>query len=1095
MRHKCRIAPVLLGLLLPLVLFCCQEVLILQETDNSFESPVEQAITLKPTDIAKPSADDETYSVDVTVSNFWPRGGTWDDMFDPQRSWTGTNYGWCFNLDVDDTGGMHNVFLFALDQEGYDAMGTPGSIAIPPEEHVLMKATLVSGHYEFGWVFDSATTETVRFIISNADTAPWETVHVTGSVTWDRTGPDISLEPQSLQIGEIASGMELICATSTDNCFSVTRMWITIETQVDEEFHGEIAYSWDTTTREDGPIAVWIQAEDAAGNWASFGLGYVVVDNFAPNITPAADMVIPEGNTTETLWWEVHDTTPSYYEIWLDSEILETDVWNESTSWLSVTNDTLNTLSEGLWTFTLKAFDQVGHTTSDSVNVIAYTAPLIDSPLDFSILEATESNITWTPFDLYPDSFVGLRNGTTISNGTWSGNPITLYVDDTLVPGVYNYTLTVYDEVGSKATDTVYITILMDSDLDGISNIDEIGIYGTDPFNNDTDFDLMPDLWEIQYGLVPTANDSLGDLDSDNLSNVDEFFEGTDPTDDDCDSDLLPDGDEVHLYSTDPLDWDSDDDAMDDGWEIANDLNPLLNDAADDADGDLLSNIIEYTIGTFANNNDSDFDLMPDGWEYLNDLNPLLNDSADDFDMDGLLNLHEFQLGTLPNTNDTDLDSLPDAWEVANDLNPCVDDASGDLDLDTLSNLLEYLLGTAANSNDSDFDLMLDGYEYENGLNPLVDDSAGDLDMDTLLNIEEFYLGTAANNSDSDSDLMLDPYEVDNDLNPLVDDSGGDLDMDTLNNLLEFTLGSLANNNDSDSDMMPDQWEYQWGFNLTHDDSGDDFDSDFLTNLDEYLNGCNPHSTDSDLDTIIDGLEVNDYGTSPTSSDSDYDTMPDPWEIQYNLNPLADDTLEDPDEDLLSNIQEFEYKTNPRNRDSDADSLTDADEVLIYHTNPNQEDSDFDGMDDAWELQYGLNPLQDDAMGDPDYDGINNLREYDLGSNPRINAYSGIFLSLGVAAIGAVGVSFSVPILRRQRRNREEREKLRLAISRVVIKAGKRGENLLLSELVSAVKADGYKVDEIQVEREIKHMVDDGRIPGLSRPDDGTKVVICRQLT
>ena len=45
-------------------------------------------------------------------------------------------------------------------------------------------------------------------------------------------------------------------------------------------------------------------------------------------------------------------------------------------------------------------------------------------------------------------------------------------------------------------------------------------------------------------------------------------------------------------------------------------------------------------------------------------------------------------------------------------------------------------------------------------------------------------------------------------------------------------------------------------------------------------------------------------------------------------------------------------------------------------------DDDNDGMPDVWEIQYGLNPLLNDAAGDLDGDGITNLQEYTNGSNP-----------------------------------------------------------------------------------------------------------------
>jgi hypothetical protein len=92
----------------------------------------------------------------------------------------------------------------------------------------------------------------------------------------------------------------------------------------------------------------------------------------------------------------------------------------------------------------------------------------------------------------------------------------------------------------------------------------------------------------------------------------------------------------------------------------------------------------------------------------------------------------------------------------------------------------------------------------------------------------------------------------------------------------------------------------------TTDPDGGDFDGDGLSNL----------------------AEVTMHQTNPLNPDTDGDGMPDGWEVLYALNPLdaADGSL-DPDNDGLTNAQEYQHGTNPNLGDSDGDGVTDGGEV------------------------------------------------------------------------------------------------------------------------------------------------------------------------
>ena len=113
-----------------------------------------------------------------------------------------------------------------------------------------------------------------------------------------------------------------------------------------------------------------------------------------------------------------------------------------------------------------------------------------------------------------------------------------------------------------------------DSDFDTLPDSWEI-TNGLNPYSLDSDMDSLPDAWEVMYGLNPLADDTAGDFDNDGLSNLEEYLLGLNPANEDSDADQMPDL-----------------------WEVQNYLNPLFNDAGLDPDGDSISNLYEYYGGT-----------------------------------------------------------------------------------------------------------------------------------------------------------------------------------------------------------------------------------------------------------------------------------------------------------------------------------------------------------------------------------------------------------------------------------------------------------------------------------------------------------------
>ena len=168
--------------------------------------------------------------------------------------------------------------------------------------------------------------------------------------------------------------------------------------------------------------------------------------------------------------------------------------------------------------------------------------------------------------------------------------------------------------------------------------------------------------------------------------------------------------------------------------------------------------------------------------------------------------------------------------------------------------------------------------------------------------------------------------------------------------------------------------------------------------------------TDAQIQALANGANP----FSPLTGEDDEngglgDGMDDGWETANGLDPEIDDSGADPDNDGLTNIEEFnggENSTDPKNADSDGDDLDDGTEVngvtdpndsdsdddglndgaeVAAMTDPNDPDSDDDEMGDGYEVDNGHDPLlAADAAEDADTDGSLNLEECQRGTDPNV---------------------------------------------------------------------------------------------------------------
>ncbi|WP_081452826.1 DUF1800 domain-containing protein [Verrucomicrobium spinosum] len=146
----------------------------------------------------------------------------------------------------------------------------------------------------------------------------------------------------------------------------------------------------------------------------------------------------------------------------------------------------------------------------------------------------------------------------------------------------------------------------------------------------------------------------------------------------------------------------------------------------------------------------------------------------------------------------------------------------------------------------------------------------------------------------------------------------------------------------------------------------------------------------------------------PTAlQDADGDGLPRWWEEDHGFDDQnAADAAFDPDQDGLTNLQEFTRTTLPRNPDTDGDGLKDGYEthtgtyVDATHTgtDPNNPDTDGDSLQDGEEVF--LNPRPNPLLADTDNDGAPDAWEVRTGFDPTSSS------SKPPAFPGAIGIKF-----------------------------------------------------------------------------------------
>ena len=140
-----------------------------------------------------------------------------------------------------------------------------------------------------------------------------------------------------------------------------------------------------------------------------------------------------------------------------------------------------------------------------------------------------------------------------------------------------------------------------------------------------------------------------------------------------------------------------------------------------------------------------------------------------------------------------------------------------------------------------------------------------------------------------------------------------------------------------------------------------------------------------DMDLEVRSSTTTDIGVDEWV-DVDGDELADQWEIEMTggLTTLTGRS-QDSDGDGATNEAEYAGLSDPTNADTDGDGLNDGGEFAAG-TDPLSADTDGDTMLDGQEVAYGLDPLNDDSYHDADGDRYPNAFELAKSSDPSVAA-------------------------------------------------------------------------------------------------------------
>lgn len=301
----------------------------------------------------------------------------------------------------------------------------------------------------------------------------------------------------------------------------------------------------------------------------------------------------------------------------------------------------------------------------------------------------------------------------------------------------------------------------------------------------------------------------------------------------------------------------------------------------------------QYIRSLEVNPYDRDEDGMPDAWEMVYGLDPLVNDAFGDLDGDGITNIDEYLEGSDPS-----LIAFLDGGRLGYLLREHWNNVSGDQVQNffdsgawrILPNIINYNAGAEGPSSAGDnYFTRYRGYIVPPQTGDYRFYIAADNGADFYVSIDDHprekvlvaqvpgngYTAVRQWNKFQEQASTPIPLQAGNRYYLEVHHKEKDgFDHLSLGWMPPWTnaisvisathlVSCTGDPNDLDRDGLPDDWEEANGTSLLWDDATEDDDGDRLSNLYEYQLGTHPQETDSDADGFSDWVEVNHIGSDP----------------------------------------------------------------------------------------------------------------------------------------------------------------------------------------------------------------------------------------